>query len=65
MHQLGPYQFGQYQMLYPQPINIPNLLFINDLNKKNIEYTKQLKKVHIFYSEFRIHEIKQFFEKNY
>jgi hypothetical protein len=28
------YRFGQYQMLYPQPINIPNLLFINDLNKK-------------------------------
>ena len=27
-------RFGQYQMLYPQPINIPNLLFINDLNKK-------------------------------
>ena len=25
-----------------------------NLNKKNIEYTKQLKKVHIFYSEFRI-----------
>jgi len=35
MHQLGPYQFGQYQMLYPQPIDIPTLLFINDLNKKN------------------------------
>jgi hypothetical protein len=35
MYQLGPHRFGQYQMLYPQPLDIPTLMFINDLNKKD------------------------------